>query len=532
MAYTVPSSDEGPGIRWRYGQKLFVAGNPSGKSPLTGNEFRSATVFALQQWRWATRGILDFDYWQGTDPLHYPSTLETDGLNAVFFASRSHTPVDPNVLGYTQLLYNSKNGDIIEADIVLNDLNFEFTGSPSDTSSNGGRKVHLGSVLTHEFGHVLGLSHSAEVNSALLHVGFLEQHRLGCDDQAGAHHLYSAQLPEEGGLSGTLLTPYGTPLAGGRVTVISKARGIPLATSHTDSAGIFRFQGLESGIVSILVSPYTGPESAIPGRFRPGSGKVCGGYFSFPFQFLTGPDRHELLEFTIEPGRTRDSGTHRIGCSPIQASDGFYEGRISPDLLVDSAPLAVTKSYFYNVNGRFKITGLGFLLHSPVSVDLAVFDVEGRAIPFTRESPLYQSRDSGFRIPDVSLSGTANGTIEVRVTPRSNRDSPFPVSIETSDVPFYYLGLSEAPSPSNPRCLAASAFPAYTSPSGYPPRFASTRSAREGIGFCAKAQAGDRSGPRPGDIAGWFLSFLLIGAFQLNSILRRIRLKTRCRNKD
>jgi hypothetical protein len=234
----------------------------------------------------------------------------------------------------------------------------------------------------------------------------------------------------------------------------------------------------------------------------------------------------------IESGRVRAVGTYRIGCSAIQASGTLYQGRISPDLVVDSAPLSTPKSYFYNVGGRFRITGLGFLLHSPVSVDLAVFDAEGHEIATTRESPLYESLESGFRVPDVSLGGTAVGRIEVRVTPRAHADSPFPASIDTSDVPFFYLGLSTSPAPANPRCLPSAPFPAYQSPSGDPPRFASTRSARDGIGFCSKAQAGSRFGPRPADIAGWILPFLLIGAFQLNSILRRIRLKARWRNKD
>jgi hypothetical protein len=538
-AYTIPSSESGREIRWRYGQKLFMAGNPSGASAIPPDAFRKAAVFGLQQWKWATRGILDFDYWQGEDPAHYPTVLENDGLNAIFFASRSPHLSDPNVIGYTQLLYNSANGDIIEADIILNDRDFEFSSSPTDTTSNGGRRVHLGAVLTHELGHVVGLSHSAEVNASLLHVEFLDQRLLGCDDQLGARQLYSAMLPEEGGLSGQLLTPYGDPLAGARVTVISKSRGVPLATAHTLGDGSFSFQGLEPGTVSVQVAPYSGPFSAIPARNRPGSVKPCGGYFPFPFQFLTGPDGHELIEFAVDPGRNRSIGVHRVSCAGIGNSGTLYQERTAPDLVVDSGPLARTRSYFYNASGPFKVTGLGYLLHSPVSVDLGVYDAQGRPLPVSRESPLYSS-ESGHRIPDVSVSGTASGRIEVRVTPRSLASAAFPVSIDQSDTPFYYLGFSSTPAASNPRCLPSFSFPSYTSPSGVPPRYASTRSARDGIGFCARAQAESRSAPgarrstdsSPGDILGWFLPFLLIGAFQLNSVLRRIRLNPRWRIKN
>lgn len=539
MAYTLPASEGGQEIRWRYGQKLFMAGNPSGPAGITSEEFREAAVFGLQQWKWATRGLLDFDYWQGADPARYPTALENDGLNAIFFASRSHHTTDPNVIGYTQLLYNSTNGDIIEADILLNDRDFVFTNSPADTSSNGGRRVHLGSVLTHELGHVVGLSHSAEVNASLLHVEFLDQHILGCDDQAGARHLYSASLPEEGGLNGMLLTPDGDPLAGARVTAISQSRGVPLATAHTDGSGNFNFTGLEPGPVSILVAPYSGPESAIPVRFRPRTARLCRGFFSFPFQFLTEPDGHQLTAFSVDSGRIRPIGTHRIHCSGIEGSGPLYQDRIAPDLLVDSAPLARTKSYFYNANGYFRVTGLGYLLHSPVTVDLSVHDAQGRPLPVSKESPLYSS-GSGYRIPDVSISGIAYGPIEVRVTPRSFPGSSFPVSIDLSDTAFFHLSFSSHRSSSNPRCLPSFSFPPYASPSGDPPRFASTRSARDGVGFCARAQAEDRNalgsrsspGARSGEIAGWFLPFLLIGVFQLNSVLRRIRLKTRWRIKN
>ena len=541
FAYTLPASDQGRDIRWRYGQKLFMAGNPAGGSRVTGEEFRRAAIFALQQWKWATRGILDFDYWQGSDPAHYPTALENDGLNAIFFASHSYSPTDPNVIGYTQLLYNATNGDIIEADILLNDRDFEFTDSPADTTSTGGRRVHLGSVLTHELGHVIGLSHSAEVNASLLHVEFLEQHLLGCDDQVAARQLYSAHLPEEGGLTGKLLTPFGDPLAGARVTAISKDRGISIATAHTDPGGVFQFQGLEPGVVALQVSPYSGPASAIPARFRPASSPLCGGPFMFPFQFLTEEDGHQLTEHLVEPGRVRSIGTRVIHCTPIQGSGNLFQGRYAPDLLVDTGPLLSPRVYTFRARGPFRISGLGYLLHSPVSVDIEIADGEGRPIPMIREAPLYRSSSgSDFQIPDASLTGTAFGDVIVRATPRSLASSAFPLSIDQSDTPFFVLGFTSNPRTSNARCLPSSSFPAYSSPSGNPPRFASTRSARDGVGFCGRAHAGAREGTpsrigqslATGDILGWLLPFALIGVFQLNSVLRRIRLKTRWRNPD
>ena len=268
FAYTLSTTDTGKQIRWKYGQKFFLAGNPTGRDGFPSDLFRSAVVDGLQQWKWATHGMVDFDYWQGTTG-EYETNLKNNGLSSIFFASNSQESIDQNIIGYTKLWFNSNNGDIIEADIMLNDRDYELTNSPYDTSSSHNHqfsrpKVYLNNIITHELGHAIGLSHSGNINSSMLYVEYAEQSKIGCDDWAGARHLYPSDLSGIGTLTGTILAPNGDPVAGAMVTAISKQRGIPIASVHSDQNGRFYFGALEAGGVALMIEHFQGSTNSVP----------------------------------------------------------------------------------------------------------------------------------------------------------------------------------------------------------------------------------------------------------------------------
>ncbi|MBC7398153.1 MAG: matrixin family metalloprotease, partial [Bdellovibrionales bacterium] len=194
FAYTLTTAPSGQPIRWRYGQKLFLAGNFQGKDKLSPDFFYQSVVNGLQQWKWASGSQFDFEYWQGNDAKIYDASLKQNGLSSIFFASNSAEASDPNIIGFTQVWYNNDSGDLIETDIMLNDRHYELTDQVSDTSAGtvpwGARpKVYLGNIITHELGHAIGLSHSGNINASMLYIEYPEQSKLGCDDRAAARHL-------------------------------------------------------------------------------------------------------------------------------------------------------------------------------------------------------------------------------------------------------------------------------------------------------------------------------------------------------
>jgi len=534
-AYTLTQTHSGKNIRWHYGQKLFLAGNPSNISGISSESIWNAVVSGLQQWKRATQGMFDFDYWQGSNPTVYEPNQKQDGLNSIFFASQSNQKTDPNVIGYTQIWFNSESGNMIEADIILNDRDYILTDSPSDTSSHqsmGAKRVFINNVITHEIGHAIGLSHSNSINSSMLYVEFSEQNKLGCDDWFAAKHLYPSNN-KMGFLSGTVLSPNGGPVAGAVVTAISISRGIPITSVHTDQSGNFKFGALEPGSVSLVVESYQGSSASIPPNMRvKESTRVCN-QNSFPKNFVTENDFHTLKKFKINESAVTDTGIIQLNCNEVSEINQDPNS-FSPDVFVDRGEEGTSKTYTFMANGPFKITGLGYLLLSPIKVSISLASQTSNI--------LYRSNTSEFKIEDSILTGTAYGPITVKVDISKNELTSFPTpSVLPNQTSFYVINFNGNPEslnhdvvPNNARCDSSETLLNYQSPPGDPIRDSTTTSTRDGIGFCGNAHAADfnrhqlahkKSIPTLGGILGWALPFLVAIACQLFLRLRRSKLK-------
>ena len=90
-----------------------------------------------------------------------PLSAQKDGVSKVYWKS-TWDANRPNEQARTTVYWQGES--IYESDVQLNAFNFSYftDGEPVDFS-----KVHLESLLVHEFGHVLGLAHREDSGSVM-----------------------------------------------------------------------------------------------------------------------------------------------------------------------------------------------------------------------------------------------------------------------------------------------------------------------------------------------------------------------------
>jgi hypothetical protein len=181
------------------------------------------------------------------------------------------------VIGLTEISYNN-SGAINRAVIYLND-NYTFTNTPS---SFGGGNVYLGDVVTHELGHLFGLSHSEVLRSSMFYTSFPGQSTISSDDRSGIHQKYGGG---QGRIVGYVKGGNQIGVLGVHVQAISRASGESVG-AITDESGYFEIHGLDLGNSYYI---YTSPiknAASLPGYFANVQSDFCpgsytGSFFSF-----------------------------------------------------------------------------------------------------------------------------------------------------------------------------------------------------------------------------------------------------------
>ena len=559
-AYVPTVTAAGTGVRWSGDHRLNLAGNPTNRSGISEASFNQAVVRGLQRWNVASGGTAAFDYWQGTDSKVYPANSDFNGLSSIYFASNTGTPLSPNILGLTQVWYNTANGQILEADIVLNDLAYHFTTNPADTSGYGSNhansnKVFIENVITHEIGHAYGLSHSGGLQSTMLFMESPEQAFLGCDEQVGIRALYPlAQNTERGTIRGKVNQPGGTPVFGAHVLAISRNRGTVLATGITDPSGNYAISALEPGTYFLMAEPYFAGAGALPPYYAGINPAICGGT-AFSRTILSDQSQNrphpvllsagEVIAPTLVVSCGKNSGaavpietaTVSISSAPvIYDGSGTGFGAASELNAFDVLNYRVK-----NVSGHIEIHSLAYTLYSPVHAVVRLLDSFGNQVRSHLNETAFTG-SSGFINYDSSLSADDlpldNYIVEVSTSALVASVYPAgPLALDS--VPFVMItgSVNEAPPPlsgplaTNGRCKMAENFPAYASPLGGPRRSTPiiTPIKNERTGFCGTVSGhsgpNDSEPPGPGAIAGWFLpwAFMLISIRVTRRLVLRVQ---------
>lgn len=549
-AYVLNRIPSGKVLHWDRGQQLNWTINSDNSSNVAQDlVFRSVSQ-ALQKWKVASDAEFGFDVWMGTDPDIYYSNSEMNGRSSIYFSSHRDGEggnLGPGVIGLTQVWYQEEDGKILESDTELNDLYFDFTDDPSDTSGYGSgksgysRKVYLGSVVTHELGHALGLSHSGQAQASMFYLETPDQSTVSCDDQAGAKTIFRGNSSSEdlSSVQGRVIDPDGEPLAGANVSLISGQRGNVFASVITDAKGKYAFQNVEPGFYAVMAEPfYPGSENLTSG-YEYIQNQVCnGGKQNFARTFLRQDSRRPWIQWIkAKPGKSSSVPTFSVDCT----SNGGMKivdrpDSIAWDELNSSGWLGWVEDFstgnenqivLNDWSGALEAKVLSYSLFSPAAISLSLEDPEGVAQGLQRTYPTYRS-DSGFGIYDMSATSqalrTAEYTFRMKMRPVGARY--FPGGLLQMDSSTFGLIILHEESGNN----SSSSFYAegakcrvevednYRSPAGDPPE-------NPGIGFCSsvrqKGQPPEDSKPLVFLFFNWMLPWalmLLIPRFNLRSM--------------
>jgi hypothetical protein len=201
-------------------------------------------------------------------------TTTNSALSEIRFKS-DFSIYGPAVIGVTELTFTS-GGSIQQAKIFLND-NYDFKTSPAVYSDG---EVYLGDVVTHELGHLFGLSHSEVLDSSMFYAAFSGQSTLSKDDISGVRSKYS---PGHGSISGVVKGGDDVAVFGVHVVAISRKTGEAVGVL-SDKSGIFSIQGLDLEDSYYLYTTPVKNASSLPGQFANIQKDFCpasfvGGFF-------------------------------------------------------------------------------------------------------------------------------------------------------------------------------------------------------------------------------------------------------------
>jgi hypothetical protein len=250
-------------LKWpgRTAVRYFVSDR--GVNGVSAAQFRDAVERGFDTWQAVPTASVSFEFggFVGGRPL------DQDGANVIGFSAR---PDLERTLASTSFLVDTRNGEILEADIFFNS-SFQWSVAPGGEAG----RFDVQSIATHEAGHLLGLGHSslgetearptggrrliasaAVMFPIAFNAGNIVDRDLAADDIAGVSDIYpDGDFRRATGTLQGSVTRNGRGVFGAHVVAFNLRTGDLVGGFSLDDTGAFAIAGLGAGTYVVRVEP-------------------------------------------------------------------------------------------------------------------------------------------------------------------------------------------------------------------------------------------------------------------------------------
>ncbi|MBI2521601.1 MAG: matrixin family metalloprotease [Bdellovibrio sp.] len=395
MQAFVPSKDiYGRNLSWRTNiSAINIYLNAQNSYGISNSDVKNAVLGASTTWG---------QYLPMSLQVYETTSAPSTGRNDIYFSNNSMFFSDSSIVAVTQVSYKEGTGEILEADIVINN---NATTPSLETSE----LYYLGNTVVHEFGHFIGLGHSQFLHSTMFYKLNYGQYQMSEEDISSVRNIYSSGVYP--GIRGTVVGGRNlSGIFGANIQAISMKYGKVVGSAISETDGTFVIDGLDSSDNYFLyVKPSYKPES-LPYYYRSMRSDFCEGRTKYRGNLYSTcfADEQGMAQIvSLNDNNNLDVGMVSIGCglevSPNYLQDKNTSAGFEPDLIRPDGTIGMA------MTGYFSLFDITSNVPDKITFDLTNYSLPSGQI-YLEIKALYHSIYSPLKL-DFSLSRNGASTV-------------------------------------------------------------------------------------------------------------------------